>query len=44
MKPYALVLLGALLPAACRSTPEAGPSTTGYRGIEKLTTLTKGME
>ena len=44
MKPYAFVLLGALLPAACRSTSETWPSTPGYRGIEKVTILTKGME
>lgn len=32
-----------LMSVSCRTTPEAIPSG-GYRGIEQVTILTKGME
>jgi hypothetical protein len=36
-------LLAALLPIACQTTREA-ERPAGYRGIEEVTILTKGME
>lgn len=43
MKPY-LVLLVAILPAACTSGPGEKSEAPGYHGIEEVRILTKGME
>jgi len=38
------IVLAALLPAACSTRPGEPGSATGYRGIEELRILVKGME
>jgi hypothetical protein len=43
MRPAAIVLT-ALLPAACSAGPVENPASGGYRGIEELRVLAKGME
>lgn len=38
------ILLAALLPAACSTGPGETPASGGYRGIEEVRVLAKGME
>lgn len=39
-----LLALAALLPAACTAGPSEAPVSAGYRGIEEVRVLAKGME
>lgn len=43
MRLYSLLALAALVPAGCQAAPAEAPEA-GYRGIEKISLLAKGME